>query len=108
MLIESLIWYTIFISDIEKQGFKFNPYNVFFANMQVIGKQHTVLFHVDDLASINVEKNLNDRFDEWLKTVYCGYGKVKYMREKAHNYPEMTFGFYEKDKVKIDMIDYMN
>ena len=55
-----------FRKDLEKEVFKFNPYNICVANIQVNGKQHTVIFHVDDLMSIHMENKVNYNFDYWL------------------------------------------
>ena len=41
ILIAALLWYRQFRSDLEGEGFKFNPYDPCVANRQVEGKQHT-------------------------------------------------------------------
>ena len=107
MLIASLLWYKQFKSDLEGQGFEFNPYDPCVANRTVNGKQHTVLFHVDDLKSSHVDSKVNDKFLKWLNEMYGGHGEVKATRGKIHDYLGMTFDFSEKGIVKVDMIDYM-
>ena len=56
-------------NNLEKEEFKFNPYNVCVSNIQVNGKQHIVWFHLDDMMSIHVEEKVNYMFDEWLKII---------------------------------------
>jgi len=107
MLVASLLWYKKFKSDLQKDGFRFNPYDPCVANKKVNGKRHTIRFHVDDLMCSHVDPKVNDRFEKWLNAMYGGYGKVKATRGKVHDYLGMTFDFSEKGKVKIDMIDYM-
>ena len=107
MLVASLLWYKKFRSDLEVEGFEFNPYDPCVANCQVWGKQHTVRFHVDDLKSSHVAKKVNDDFLKWLNKMYGNYGAVKATRGHIHDYLGMTFDYSEEGKVKIDMIDYM-
>ena len=40
--------------------------------------------------------------------MYCRYGKVKTTGGHVQDYLGMTFDLSDKDKLKIDMIDYMN
>ena len=107
MLVAALLWYKQFRGDLEKIGFKFNPYDPCVANRTVNGKQHTVRFHVDDLMSSHVDKKVNDDFENWLNKTYGGYGKIKSVRGKLHDYLGMNFDFSKDGKVLIDMIEYI-
>ena len=107
MLVASLLWYKQFKGDLEKVGFKFNPYDPCVANKTIEGKQMTVRFHVDDLMSSHMDPAVNDEFLIWLNKKYGGYGEVKATRGHVHDYLGMTFDFSEPGKVKVDMIDYM-
>ena len=51
---------------------------------------------------------VNYRFDERINKIYGGYIKVKSTRVQVHYDLVMTFDFYEKNKVNIDMIYYMD
>jgi hypothetical protein len=99
MLVAALLWYKQFRGDLEKIGFKFNPYDPCVANMTVNGKQHTVRFHVDDLMSSHVDKKVNDDFEKWLNKTYGGYGKIKSVRGKVHDYLGMNFDFSKMAKL---------
>ena len=107
MLIAAMLWYNRFRDDLEEQGFKFSPYDPCVAQKLVDGKCQTVRFHIDDLMSSHVDPKVNDEFLKWLNDMYGGYGKVKAMRGKIHDYLGMTFDFSEEGKVSVDMIDYM-
>ena len=58
----SLFWYKKFRKGLESVGFEFNAYDPCVANRIVDGKQHTVRFHVDDILSSHVDRNVNDEF----------------------------------------------
>jgi hypothetical protein len=107
MLIAALLWYKTFRKDLEEQGFKFNPYDPCVANRLVRGKQHTILFHVDDLLSTHESTKENDWFLKWLNEKYGNFGKVVATRGKTHDYLGMTLDFSREGKVKIDMVDYV-
>eukprot|EP00957_Ditylum_brightwellii_P030079 2276858-Ditylum_brightwellii.AAC.1 len=54
MIVLSLLFYKKFRTDIESIGFEINPYNMFVANRMVNGKQHTVMWHINDVKSSHV------------------------------------------------------
>ena len=87
--------------------FVFNSYDPCVANRERDGKQHTVVFHVDDLKSSHVNSKVNDEFATWLVKKYGAHGKVKVHRGKVHDYLGMTFDYSKKGKVIIDMIPYV-
>ena len=107
MLVAALLWYNQFRGDLETIGFEFNPYDPCVANRIEKEKQQTVRFHVDDLKSSHVDSKVNDEFGKWLNEKYGGYGEVKIVRGKVHNYLGMTFDYSKPGKVMIDMIDYI-
>jgi hypothetical protein len=107
MLEAALLWYKKFRSELEEVGFKFNPYDPCVANRDQNGKQHTLLFHVDDLKSSHVDPKVNDEFEEWLQMKYGEHGKDVAHRGKIHDYLGMELDYSEPGKVKIGMIDYV-
>jgi hypothetical protein len=62
------LWYKKFRGELERKGFKFNPYDPCVANRTENGSQHTLLFHVDDLKSSHKDSKVNGQFEK---------GKVK-------------------------------
>jgi hypothetical protein len=107
MLEAASLWYKKFRSELEEVGFKFNPYDPCLANRDQNGKQHTLLFHVDDLKSSHDDPKVNDKFEDWLQMKYGEHGKVVAHRGKIHDYLGMELDYSEPGKVKIGMIDYV-
>ena len=73
----------------------------------IIGSQHTILFHVDDLKCSHKKKTVNDEFAKWLEETYGQHGKVKIHCGKVHDYLGMKLDYSEKKKIKIDLRDYV-
>ena len=107
MLQASLLFYKKMKSDLESQGFIFNPYDPCVCNKTVNGKQQTVRFHVDDLMSSHVDPQVNTDFVKWLNDKYGTIKDVTETRGKVHEYLGMTIDFTRKGKVKIRMDDYV-
>jgi hypothetical protein len=105
-LVAALLWYQQFKKDLEKVGFKFNPYDPCVANRKVNGSTHTDKFHVDDLKSSHIDPTVNDHFFKWLTHKYGQQGDVKATRGKIHDYLGMTF-IYGDDGVTVDMREYI-
>jgi hypothetical protein len=109
MLISSLLYYKKFRKDIEEVGFVVNPYDPCVANRIVGGKQHTVVWHVDDLKASHMDKQVNDEFLKWLQDKYGNdqIGQVKAMRGLKHDYLGMVLDFTTPGVVGVDMRDYI-
>jgi hypothetical protein len=107
MLVAALLWYRKFRSDLEEIGFEFNPYDPCVANRLVEGKQQTVKFHVDDLMSSHIDKQVNTNFLDWLNKKYGSHGAVTATRGNIHDYLGMRFDFSTPGKVVVSMTDYM-
>ncbi len=84
MMMSSLLYYLKFRGDLEGIGFRVNPYDPCVANRIVKNRQHTVIWHVDDLKSTHVNREVNYGFVSWLKKKYAndGVGKVTVTRGK--------------------------
>ena len=66
MLVSALLWCKQFGSDLEAEGFAFNPCNPCAANNKMVnGHQQTVGFHVDDVMSSHVDPEVNKSFAKW-------------------------------------------
>ena len=99
MLVAAILWYQKLWKDLESIGFKINPYDPCVANRTVRGKQHTVVFHVDDLKCSNADKKVNTEFLKWLNKMYGEYGEVKATRGKTYKYLGMKPDYSEHGKV---------
>ena len=107
MLQAALLWYSKFREDLESKGFKFNPYDPCVTNWMISGKQHTIVFHVDDLKSSHEDKTVNDKFEKWLQDKYGERGKVKAHRGAKHDYLGMVLDYSERRKIVVDMTGYI-
>ena len=63
-------------------------------------------FHVDDLMSSHVDKQVNINFLAWLNRKYESYGKVAVTQGKVYDYLGMVFDFSKKGNLIIDMSKY--
>jgi len=109
MLMASLLYYKKFKNDIEEIGFVLNPYDPCVANRNVKGRQHTVVWHVEDLKSSHIDKTVNDDFLGWLEEKYASdqIGKLKATRGLKHDYLGMVLDFTTPGLVGVNMIDYI-
>ena len=76
--------------------FEFNPYNPCADNKIKVGKEHTVILHVDYFMSSHVNPKVNNSFKEYINCNYGKHGEVNSNRGKLHYYLGMTFDFTEK------------
>ena len=79
-------------------GFVFNPYDWCVTNKMVNGKQLTIVWHVDDLKSSHVDKNVVTKIISKLKKQYGkdAYGNdypLTVCRGKKHDYLGMTLNY---------------
>ena len=86
MLEAALLWYRKFKNDLEEYRFMFNPYDPCVANQVVDGKQQTIIFHVENIKSSKVKKEVNDEFLVWLNEKYGKYVEVTATRGNVHKY----------------------
>jgi hypothetical protein len=103
----ALLWYRKLRSDLEEQGFKFNPYDPCVANRKINGGQHTIRFHVDDVMSSHRKPKVNTDFYHWLNQKYGTYGDVKCTRGTLHDYLGMKFDFSTPGQVHVNMKQYI-
>ncbi|KAG7374511.1 reverse transcriptase RNA-dependent DNA polymerase [Nitzschia inconspicua] len=109
MLQSAMLYYNKFRRDIETIGFKVNPFDPCVANRIVNGKQHTVVWHVDDLKSSHVDPKVNDEFLKWLENKYASdnVGKINAVRGKRHDYLAMWLDYTEEGVLQVDMRPYV-
>ena len=70
MLTSALLFYKQWKQNLEKKGYKINPYDPCVANMMIKGKQHTIVWHVDDLKASHEDPTVNDDFIQWVNDLY--------------------------------------
>ena len=62
MLLAALLFYRKFLGKLKNIGFEFNTYDPCVYNRIKVYKQHTVIFHVDNIISSNVYPKVDDKF----------------------------------------------
>jgi hypothetical protein len=109
MLHSLLLYNKKFWKDLKEQNFKINPCNPCDANKTIVGTQHTVTCHVDDLKSSHINPEVNNKFLAWLKTMSANdkIGEIKAVFGKKHNYLAMMLNFMTPGVLKIDMTSYV-
>jgi len=60
MLQAALLFWRLLSDTLHEWGFKLNPYDKCVANKKINGKQCTIIWHVDDLKILHVEKKVID------------------------------------------------
>ena len=66
----ALLFYKKLRKDLEENGYRVNPYDPCVANKMIEGKQHTIMWHVDDLMASHVNPKVNDNFIKWVQSKY--------------------------------------
>ena len=66
----ALLFYKKLRRDLEDEGYKVNSYDPCVANKIIQGKQHTIMWHVDDLMASHIDAKVNQQFIEWVKSKY--------------------------------------
>ena len=108
----SLIFWKDLTKTLVSEGFEVNPYDWCIANKTINGKQLTVVWHVDNLEILHVDKRVVGQCIDMLDKRYGNDigGKpspLTVKRGKKHDYLGMLLDYSVKGKVKIDMRKYI-
>ena len=112
-MVASLLYYNKSAKTLKRNGFQLNPYDPCVANHMVNGKQQIICFHLDNCKLSQQYSKLNDEFintlcDEYESVYEYGYGKMKAIQGKVHEYLGMTLDYIIKGQVKITILDIIN
>ena len=66
----SILYYQKFRTDIESIGYLVNLYDACVANKIINDKQHTLIWHIDDVNEGHVYAKVNDKFHRWCESKY--------------------------------------
>ena len=102
-----MLWYKELRQKLESIGFRINPYDPCVANWIVRKKQHTVRFHVDDILSSHMDKEVNDEFHKWLQDTFGKLKEVKCSRGKVHEFLGQKIDFSKKGMVEFSQDDHV-
>ena len=102
----ALLFYQNFVGYLMTIGFELNPYDPCVANKIINEKQHTLVWHVDNIKSSHVEEKVVTRMEKWLRKKYARlfkdrYGKMKLCRGKVNEYLGMNLDYTIKGEIKI-------
>ena len=72
-------------------------------------KQHTLTQHVDDVKASHVDSKVNSRFAKQAEDTYGSdkLGYVKVIRGKKYNYLGIILDYSLDEKLKVDMVYYI-
>jgi hypothetical protein len=107
LLRSALLFYRKLRAELEHFGFVINPYDPCVANkISEMGKQQTVLWHVDDLMMSHVEPDENTKLLKYLEGIYGD--KMTITRGSKHRYLGMDMDFSKPGILGILMVKYID
>ena len=94
-MVASLLYYKKFVKKLKSTGLQLNPYYPCVLNCLVEDKQQTIWFEVDNCKLIHQDSKVNYEFINTFRGEYesvfeNGYGKIKVIQGKVHDYLGMT------------------
>jgi hypothetical protein len=104
MIESALLWYTLYVEVLHKEGFEINPYDRCVANKVINGKQCTIAWYVDDNILSHVETSVVDSVIDTIEGYFPG---LVVERGKDLNFLGMEIGFLEKGKLKLGLVQYI-
>jgi hypothetical protein len=100
----ALLWYKLFSTTLQGDGFDLNPYDTCVANKIIDGKQCTIAWYVDDNKLSHADDNVVTNI---IETIEGRFGKMTVTRGKDHVFLEMDISFLDKGTVSVKMKDYI-
>ncbi len=112
-MVAGLLYYHKFSSSLKNRGFTVNPYDPCVWNRDIVGKQMTIYFHVDDCKILHLDPKVVDNTIAWLRDEYKsvftnGSSMMKVVQGKVHKYLGMTLDFATSKIVKVTMLEYVD
>ncbi len=104
MIESALLWYTLYVEVLHKEGFEINPYDRCVANKVINGKQCTIAWYVDNNILSHVETSVVDSVIDTIEGYFPG---LVVERVKDLNFLGMEIGFLEKGKLKLGLVQYI-
>ena len=98
----ALLWYNLYITTLEKMGFKINQYGRCIANKCIDGHQCTLVWYVDDSKLFHINLKFVDAILDEMKK---HFGDITITRGKKHSFLIMNISFTTGKKEEILMKD---
>ena len=67
LLKSAILFYKKLVKVLKEIVFRLNPYDSCVAKITVNEKQHTIVWHVDDIKSSHKDPKVNDDFIQWMR-----------------------------------------
>ena len=100
----ALLWYELFSTTLQSDGFALNPYDTCVANKTIDGKQCTIAWYVDDNKISHVDA---DVVSSIIATIEGKFGAMTVTRGRDHVFLGMNIAFHENGTVSVKMKDYI-
>ena len=104
MIESALLWYSLYVEVLEKEGFKLNPYDACVENKVIDGKQCTIVWYVDDNKLSHEDSKVVDTI---LNVVEKRFPGLVIERRKSLNFLGMEINFIGNRKVKVGVKKYL-
>lgn len=98
----ALLWYELFSSTLEKEGFIINPYDRCVANKTINGEQCTIAWYVDDNKLSHKDPKV---VTDVLEIIKSHFGDLTISRGKKHTFLGMNITLRKDKKIQIEMKD---
>jgi hypothetical protein len=100
----ALLWYELFSTTLQGDGFELNPYDTCVANKIIDGKQCTIAWYVDDNKISHADDNV---VTNSIETIEGQFGEMTVTRGKYHVFLGMDINFLDNGTVSVKMKDYI-
>ena len=99
-----MLWYNVYNDTLKGMSFELNPYYKCTANKMIIGKQCTVLFHVDDNKISRVDSNV---VTELMNKVSEHFGELAITRGDTNDFLGLRIKVRKDGLIAIDQIGHI-
>lgn len=98
----ALLWYNLYVTTLEKEGFVLNAYDRCVANKMINGKQCTICWYVDDNKLSHMEAKV---LDELVDTMKGYFGELTVTKGKKHQFLGINITLHDDGRVEYEMKD---
>ena len=95
----ALLWYELYLTTLEKMGFRLKPYDLCVANAIINERQCTICWYIDNNKVSHVEKRVVNSI---IKKIESKFGKMSQTRGDKHEFLGMDITYHNK-KMSISM-----
>jgi Reverse transcriptase (RNA-dependent DNA polymerase) len=104
-VVSGMLWYELFSTTLEQNGFTINPYDFCVANATIEGSQCTIVWYVDDTKISHAQPSVVTRIIEMLEG---HFGKMTVSRGAQHEFLGMHLDYLGDGTVTIHMPSYLH